>query len=58
MGIKAKIGAGVWDMLTCEECGHSWTASDLDLEWTDEPETGAVECPGCHSDRVVREERG
>ncbi len=58
MGVKAKIGAGVWDMLTCEDCGNSWTSSDVDFEWTDDPEAGAIECPGCQSHRVVREERG
>ena len=58
MGVKAKIGAGTWDMLTCEDCGHSWTDADVDLEWTDDPEAGAGHCPGCQSERVVREERG
>ena len=58
MGVKAKIGAGMWDILTCEACGNSWTGADVDLEWTDDPEAGAVECPACHSERVVREERG
>ena len=58
MAIKARLEAGVWDMLTCEDCGHFWTAADIDFEWTDDPEMGQIECPGCHSSRVVREERG
>ncbi|MDQ3986416.1 MAG: hypothetical protein M3280_07960 [Actinomycetota bacterium] len=58
MGIKAKLGAGVWDMLFCEACGHFWTDGDLDYEWTDDPDRGHVNCPSCHSDRVTREERG
>lgn len=58
MAIKAKLGAGEWDILTCEECGHHWTGSDLDFEWSDDPEAGQVECPGCNSRKVIREERG
>ncbi len=58
MGIKAKLGAGEWDMLTCEECGHQWASSDVNYEWTDDPEDGGIECPGCSSPKVVREERG
>lgn len=58
MAIKARIGARVWDLLTCEECGHSWTADDTDLEWTDEPEPAETQCPSCHSAQVTREERG
>lgn len=58
MAIKAKIGAGVWDSLHCEDCDHSWTAEDIDYEWTDDPEAGGVDCPQCHSYKVTREERG
>lgn len=58
MAIKAKIGAGVWDSLTCGDCDHSWTAEDIDFEWTDDPEAGQTHCPQCHSDKVTREERG
>ena len=58
MAVKAKIGAGVWDALFCEDCSHSWAGEDLDHEWTDDPEAGAVECPQCHSGKVAREERG
>jgi hypothetical protein len=59
MAIKAKLGAGVWDWLICQECDHSWTAPDLDLEWTDDPERDLNDtCPTCGSSNVVREERG
>lgn len=59
MAIKAKLGAGVWDMLICEDCSHMWTAPDVDLEWTDDPDNhSADECSACHSTRVIREERG
>ena len=58
MAVKAKIGAGVWDLLHCEECEHSWTAEDINCEWTDEPEAGGIDCPHCHSHKVTREERG
>lgn len=56
--MKAKLGAGVWDLLFCEECGHSWTDNDIDYEWTDEPEPGHHHCPNCSSIKVAREERG
>lgn len=56
--MKAKLGAGVWDLLVCQECGASWTEQDVNLEWTDQPEPGEVSCPTCHSTKVVREERG
>ena len=58
--IRAKLGAGVWDRLFCEECHHSWTEHDIDYEWTDEPEPGGpgIHCPHCHSSCVTREERG
>lgn len=36
--MKAKLGAGVWDLLFCEECKHSWADQDVDYEWTDDPE--------------------
>ena len=57
---RVKLGAGVWDLLVCEDCNHSWTDNDLDLEWTDDPEPGGLgtQCPHCQSDRVTREERG
>jgi DNA-directed RNA polymerase subunit RPC12/RpoP len=58
MAVKAKIGAGVWDMLLCEHCTHSWTVNDLDYEWTDDPEEGAIACPRCGSEHTIREERG
>jgi ribosomal protein L37AE/L43A len=58
MAIKAKIGAGVWDMLFCENCGYHWAGMDIDLTWTDDPEPGGIHCPRCESDKVVREERG
>lgn len=58
MTIKAKLGAGVWDMLVCEECALSGAGPDVDLEWT-EPEPGITdECPNCQSTRMVHEERG
>lgn len=58
MAIKARIGAGEWDMLLCQECGSTWHGQDLDPAWTDDPEAGGIECPECHSAKVVREERG
>lgn len=58
MGVKARLGAGVWDLLSCEDCGHSWTDNDVNHEWTDEPEPGDTHCPSCGSAKVVREERG
>ena len=59
MSIKARIGAGVWDFLLCQDCDHYWTAPDVDLEWTDDPEADPIdECPSCGSTKVVREERG
>ena len=58
MAIKAKLGAGQWDLLVCEDCGHNWTALDVDPEWSDEPEAGLAECPTCSSHEVIREERG
>lgn len=58
MAIRAKIGAGLWDLLFCQECDASWTDNDIDPEWTDDPEHGEVPCPSCGSDNVVREERG
>lgn len=58
MGIKARLGAGQWDILFCQDCERSWSGEDVSLEWTDEPEQGGIECPGCHSRKVVREERG
>ncbi|MGH2731164.1 MAG: hypothetical protein ACRDJI_11240 [Actinomycetota bacterium] len=58
MTVKAKLGAGQWDLLFCEDCGHSWNDHDIDYEWTDEPESGEAYCPGCQSTHVVREERG
>ena len=58
MSIKAKLGAGVWDFLMCEDCNHYWTRPDVNPEWTDDPEQGISECPCCGSSRVVREERG
>lgn len=58
MAIKARLGAGEWDMLTCEDCGHTWYAPDIDPEWTDETEQGDAECPHCSSTKVTREERG
>ena len=59
MGIRARIGAGEWDLLVCEACGHIWQDPDIDPAWTDEPELGHAECPSCHETRrIVREERG
>ena len=58
MAIKARIGAGQWDVLICEECQHSWNDTDIDPTWTDEPEAGEVQCPHCSSQKVTREERG
>ncbi len=58
MAIRAKLGAGEWDLLFCQDCGHSWSDHDLSLDWTDEPEQGQAECPTCASSSVVREERG
>ena len=58
MSIKAKLGAGEWDMLVCEECDNSWHATDIDPTWTDDPEWGETECPNCSSTKVLREERG
>jgi hypothetical protein len=59
MAIRAKLGAGVWDLLVCLECTHYWTAPDMNLEWTDDPEVEVSgECPCCGSGAVVREERG
>jgi hypothetical protein len=58
MAIKAKLGAGQWDMLVCEACGQNWAGLDVDPEWTDEPESGQTDCPACGSDKVIREERG
>lgn len=58
MAIKAKIGAGQWDYLVCEECDHTWHGLDIDAEWTDDPEPGGTECPSCDSTKVSREERG
>ena len=59
MGVKAKLGAGVWDLLLCQDCGYSWPAPDVDLEWTDDPEHNhADQCCWCGSVQVIREERG
>lgn len=59
MGIRARLGAGVWDFLLCQECGQYWTAVDVDLEWTDDPVHGLGDvCSHCGSADVVREERG
>ena len=45
--------------VTCLECGHYWTGSDVDFEWTDDPELNVGDlCPHCGGDNVVREERG
>lgn len=56
--VKARLGAGQWDILVCEECGHTWHTEDLDPEWTDDPEHGDTQCPNCSSAKVTREERG
>lgn len=59
MAVKAKLGAGLWDHALCEECDATWSTLDSDLEWSDDPEDGSdLHCPSCHSNRVVREERG
>ena len=58
MAVRAKLGAGVWDFLICQDCGRSWSAEDVNLEWTDEPEEGEVRCSSCSSTTVIREERG
>ena len=60
MAIKARLGAGEWDMLVCENCEHLWHGLDVDPTWTDDPEGehGASECPSCGGTSVVREERG
>lgn len=58
VAIKARLGAGVWDMLVCEDCSNIWSAPDVDYEWTDDPESELSDCPRCHSNKVVREERG
>lgn len=58
MAVKAKLHAGQWDFLACEQCGHSWNDHDIDFMWTDDPEHGEIECPECRSARVIREERG
>ncbi len=59
MGIKARLGAGVWDFLLCQGCGHYWTSVDVDLQWTDDPEYCSDDvCPRCETADVVREERG
>lgn len=58
MAIKAKLGAGEWDMLFCQDCDNTWHGLDSDPTWTDDPEHGATECPECHSNNVMREERG
>ena len=58
MSIKARLGAGQWDILVCEECQHTWNMPDIDPTWTDEPEPGDAECPACFSTKVTREERG
>lgn len=58
MAIRAKLGAGEWDMLLCQACGHYWLDKDIDPRWTDEPEEGHADCPTCFSTDVVREERG
>jgi len=58
MAIKAKLGAGVWDILCCEECEQTFSTEDVEYEWSDEPETTDLTCPSCGSDRLVREERG
>lgn len=52
-------GDEVWDLLICEACGHRWTSPDLDEQLRQEPEAERSQvCPNCHSDRVIREERG
>lgn len=59
MAIKARIGAGQWDMLICDDCSHLWHDEDVDVAGTDEPEEGgAVSCPSCGGSKIVREERG
>lgn len=58
MAIKAKLGAGVWDLVQCEDCEAHWTEEDVDLTWTDDPEEGGSFCPSCGSANVIREERG
>ncbi len=58
MGIEARIGAGEWDMLFCQDCHNGWSDSDIDPTWTDDPEEGEVRCPACGSANVIREERG
>jgi hypothetical protein len=58
VGVRAKIGAGLWDLLFCQDCLASWTDNDVDYTWTDDPEEGQVECPTCGSTHVIREERG
>ena len=58
MAIKAKLGAGEWDMLTCEDCENTWHGTDVDPTWTDEADHGGIECPSCHSTKVIREQRG
>lgn len=60
MAIRARLGAGEWDMLICDDCTQLWHDSDVDPTWTDDPEEGGhgTECPSCGSTRVVREERG
>ena len=58
VAIKAKLGAGVWDLLFCQDCDACWTDHDIDYTWTDDPEIGETHCPSCGSGSVVREERG
>lgn len=58
MAIRAKLGAGVWDFIRCEDCEHYFESEDVNYEWTDEPETGSAPCPHCGSNKTVREERG
>lgn len=58
MAIKARIGAGEWDMLICDDCTHLWHDEDVDPGWTDEPEGDAtLNCPACGGSQIVREER-
>lgn len=59
MAVKARLGAGMWDYVVCQDCATAWSAPDANLEWSDDPEDGSdLSCPSCHSVWVVREERG
>lgn len=60
MAIKARIGAGEWDILVCDSCSHLWHDIDIDHSWSDEPEDrgSGIECPSCSSSNIIREERG